>query len=94
MFILLLTYQKPLEEVDKYLESHKDYLNANYAAGHFVASGPRNPRIGGVILCKASRKEDVERLILEDPFHINKVANYEIIEFSAYKFADGFEKFL
>jgi len=49
MFIAILTYKKPLSEVDKYLQAHRDYLAEHYAAGDFIASGPQNPRIGGVM---------------------------------------------
>ena len=94
MFILLLTYQKPLEEVDKHLAAHKVYLDKNYAAGNFIASGRRNPRIGGVILCRASQKKVVEELIKEDPFYVYEVAKYEILEFEPTKFTEGFDRFL
>jgi len=94
MFILLLTYQKSLEEVDKHLAAHKVYLDKNYAAGNFIASGRRNPRIGGVILCRASQKEIVEELIKEDPFYAYEVAKYEILEFEPTKFTEGFDRFL
>ncbi|WP_321517219.1 YciI family protein [uncultured Bacteroides sp.] len=94
MYILLLTYQKPLEEVDKHLEAHKVYLEKNYKTGNFVASGRRNPRIGGVILCRAMGKKEVENLIKEDPFYAYEVAKYEILEFEPSKSAEGFEKFL
>ena len=50
MYILLLTYQKPLEEVDKHLAAHKIYLEKNYKAGNFLASGRRN-RITSKIMC-------------------------------------------
>jgi len=94
MYILLLTYQKSLEEVEKHLNAHKVYLEKNYKAGNFIASGRRNPRIGGVILCKGVEKKEVENLIKEDPFYIHEVAKYDILEFQPSKFAEGFEKFL
>lgn len=53
MFIAILTYKKPLSEVDKYLDAHRRYLAEHYAAGNFIASGPQTPRVGGVIMIKA-----------------------------------------
>ncbi len=35
MFIAILTYKKPLSEVDKYLQAHRDYLAEHYSAGDF-----------------------------------------------------------
>lgn len=81
MFILILTYQKALNEVDKHLEAHKQYLEKFYQSGNFIASGRQKPRIGGIILCNANNKEEVENIISHDPFCINQIAIYQIIEF-------------
>ncbi|WP_435574923.1 hypothetical protein [Bacteroides acidifaciens] len=32
MFIAILTYKKPLEEVDRFLRAHREYLAKHYAA--------------------------------------------------------------
>ena len=82
MFIAILTYKKPLEEVDRYLQAHRDYLAKHYAAGDFIASGPQTPRIGGVIMIKADNREAVDSIIVQDPFNINGIADYQIVEFT------------
>lgn len=82
MFIAILTYKKPLEEVDSFLQAHREYLAEHYAAGDFIASGPQTPRIGGVIMMKAESRETVNAIIAEDPFHINGIADYQIVEFT------------
>ncbi len=88
MFIAILTYKKPLSEVDKYLQAHRDYLAEHYASGHFIASGPQNPRIGGVIMIKAVDREAVNAIISQDPFNINGIADYQIVEFTPTMFCD------
>ncbi len=88
MFIAILTYKKPLEEVDRFLKAHRDYLAEHYAAGDFIASGPQNPRIGGVIMIKAANREDVNTIISQDPFNINGIADYQIVEFTPTMFCD------
>lgn len=88
MFIAILTYKKPLSEVDKYLQAHRDYLADHYAAGDFIASGPENPRIGGVIMIKATNHEAVNTIISQDPFNINGIADYRIVEFTPTMFCD------
>lgn len=60
MFIAILTYKKPLSEVDRFLQAHRDYLAKHYAAGDFIASGPQTPRIGGVIMIKAENRAAVD----------------------------------
>ena len=88
MFIAILTYKKPLSEVDKYLQAHRDYLVEHYAAGDFIASGPQNPRIGGVIMIKAADREAVSTIISQDPININGIADYQIVEFTPTMFCD------
>ncbi len=82
MFIAILTYKKPLDEVDQFLQAHREYLANQYADGDFIASGPQNPRVGGVIMMKAESREAVDAIIAEDPFHINGIADYQIVEFT------------
>ncbi|MCB2314234.1 YciI family protein [Clostridium tagluense] len=94
MFILSLNYIKPLEEVDREIKAHIQYLEKYYSLQKFVCSGRKNPRSGGIILCNAKNMEEVKRIISEDPFYINKIAEYEIVEFLPTKYADGFERFI
>lgn len=88
MFIAILTYRKPLEEVDRFLQVHRDYLAEHYAKGNFIASGPQNPRIGGVIMMKADSRAAVDAIISQDPFNINGIADYQIVEFTPTMFCD------
>lgn len=94
MYILILSYKKGLDAVELHLDAHKDYLNKHYKSGSFIASGRRNPRTGGVIICRANDEESVRSLISEDPFSEFGVADYEVIEFEPTMFAEGFEKFI
>jgi len=94
MFILLLKYLKPMEEVEKELENHIRYLDKYYSLGRFICSGRRNPRIGGVIICRSENEKEVKEILKEDPFYSKKIAEYEIVEFSPTKYTEGFEIFL
>ena len=87
MFIFSLTYLKPINEVEKYLEHY-------YQSGHFIASGRKVPRKGGVILCCADSHEQAMSIIQEDPFYIHHIAEYELIEFIPSKYAKEFEVFI
>lgn len=88
MFIAILTYKKPLSEVDRFLAAHREYLAKHYAAGDFIASGPQTPRVGGVIMIKANDRTAVEAIIAQDPFNINGIADYQIVEFSPTMFVN------
>ncbi|MDD2782238.1 YciI family protein [Sulfuricurvum sp.] len=91
MFIISLTYIKPLEEVDVLLEEHVVYLKEQYDLGHFLASGRKVPRTGGMILARGVSREDIETIITLDPFYRHGVAKYEITEFSPTMTSDELE---
>ena len=88
MFIAILTYKKPLEEVDRFLQAHREYLAGHNAGGDFIASGPQTPRVGGVIMIKAENRATVDSIIAQDPFNINGIADYQIVEFTPTMFCD------
>lgn len=94
MFLISLTYAKSLEVVDACLEKHVAFLEKHYGLGKFIFSGRKNPRVGGIILCKAENAAEVQSIIAEDPFHQEGIAEYDVIEFEPTKYAKGFEKFL
>ncbi|QLA17120.1 YciI family protein [Desulfolutivibrio sulfoxidireducens] len=81
MFVIIVDYVKPLADVDPWLEAHRAFLREQYAAGRFLASGPRRPRTGGVILAHARERAEVEALLENDPFKREGVAAYTILEF-------------
>lgn len=89
MFIAILTYKKTLSEVDRFLQAHRNYLAEHYAAGDFIASGPQLPRVGGVIMIKAESRTEVDSIIAKDPFNINSIADYQIVEFTPTMFCDN-----
>lgn len=94
MFIIILKYEKSIESVEKYLKEHVMFLEKYYALNKFICSGRQEPRTGGIILCNAKDKDEVNSIIKEDHFYINQVAKYEIIEFIPTKYADGFKEFI
>lgn len=81
MFIVSLSYIKPIAEVEKHLEAHVDFLKLHYEKKSFIASGRKVPRTGGVLLSNLESKEKLEQILTQDPFSVNKVAEFEIIEF-------------
>ncbi len=81
MFIVSLTYTVELNQVEEHLSAHIEYLDRQYAAGIFLASGRKVPRTGGIILAIANSKNELEEILTEDPFKVHSLAHYEIIEF-------------
>ena len=91
MFIVTLTYLKPVEDVDALMPGHIEWLNQGYDDGLFVASGRRIPRTGGVILARSGDEQALVDFLARDPFAIHGAARFDIVEFSATKTAPGAE---
>lgn len=81
MFVVLLSYVKPLSEVDRFVGEHREFLSHHYASGNFLLSGRKEPRSGGVILATAGTRAEIEAIVKNDPFYREKIAAYEIVEF-------------
>ena len=83
MFVIELTYKRPLAEIDAAMPSHVRFLKKHYATGTFLVSGRKIPRDGGVILAVGESKAAIEALIRDDPFVSNGLAEARVIEFRA-----------
>lgn len=81
MFIVSLHYIKSLNEVDRFVGEHRAFLERHYASGHFLLSGRKEPRTGGIILVNAKSRSEVEDIVRHDPFHREQIAAYDIVEF-------------
>ena len=94
MIILISKYLKPLEDVDKYLAAHRIFLKEAIDKGELVVCGSLNPRTGGVIISKHSSVGEARRWISSDPFVLNSISEYEVIEFNPTLSAPDFGAFL
>jgi uncharacterized protein YciI len=83
MFVIELIYRVPLAKIDASMRAHVAFLNKYYESGHFLVSGRKIPREGGVILALAGSRKEVEAIVQEDPFVERGFAEYRIIEFRA-----------
>jgi uncharacterized protein YciI len=81
MFIIDLHYIVPLDKLDAHMTAHVKFLKKYYDKNVFLTSGRKVPRTGGIILALASSKEEVEKIMLEDPFVTHKLSEFKIIEF-------------
>jgi uncharacterized protein YciI len=88
MFVIELLYKAPLAKIDAHMAAHVRFLKKYYAAGHFLVSGRKIPRDGGIILAVGQSRQQIETLIQEDPFHQHGLADFRIIEFRASQKAD------
>jgi uncharacterized protein YciI len=94
MFIISLTYKKPIEVVEKFIQEHILFLDKYYSLNKFVFSGRKNPRTGGIILATNVTPFEINEIIKEDPFQKHDISDYEIIEFIPTKYDKRFETFI
>ncbi|OBQ73735.1 YciI family protein [Mesorhizobium erdmanii] len=92
MFVVSLNYKVPLTEIDQLQAAHVEWLKACYAEGVFVASGPKKPRTGGIIIAQCPR-DILDARLAADPFARAGAADYEVTEFLARMTGPGLEAF-
>lgn len=94
MFVIELIYKVELSQIDANMRPHMAFLKQHYAAGHFVASGRKVPREGGVILALGESREQIEAIVKQDPFVARGLADFRIIEFRLSQRAESIDALL
>ena len=89
--IITLTYTMPMEEIDKFLIEHRAFLDLGYEKGMLLASGPQNPREGGIVLARGETIEEIKEFCKNDPFYQNKCAEYKFTEYIPVKYQKEFK---
>ncbi|MBS1502986.1 MAG: GTP cyclohydrolase [Bacteroidetes bacterium] len=82
MFIIDIHYTASAEEVDKHRDGHVAYLKKYIENNTFLVTGRKVPATGGILIANAASREEVEKIITEDTFYQNKVAEMTITEFT------------
>ena len=82
LYILLVQYTAPIERIDATLAQHRNFLQTGYDKDFLLASGPRTPREGGVIIGKFANRAAAENFSKQDPFVQQNLARYEILDFT------------
>ena len=93
MYVVSLTYKVPDEIVEFHLPAHVEWLQAAFDEGVFMVAGRKIPRTGGLLLSNAAR-ELLDAALAKDPFYVNGVADFEVMEFHANRVAPGYENLL
>lgn len=83
LFVIDIAYVVPFEQIEPVLAPHMEFVRRGYADGHFLMSGPKTPRTGGVVIAMGTSKAEIEALMAQDPFAVAGVVTMEITEFSA-----------
>jgi uncharacterized protein YciI len=92
VFIVTLRYVADLVAINAALPEHVAWLERQYAAGMFLASGRQVPRTGGIILTAHTSRADLEQCLKLDPFNRQGLAEYTIVEFIPSRVPAGLER--
>jgi uncharacterized protein YciI len=80
--IAIIRYRRSLDEVLAVLEQHRAYLRTLKDQGTLIASGPMDPRCGGVLLLRVPDDDvhgTLDTIRDGDPYVTFGVAQYEMI---------------
>lgn len=80
--IALIRYRRPLDDVLVVQEQHRAYLRSLKEAGTLIASGPLDPRSGGILLLRVPDDDVIGALDAVrdgDPYVTFGIAQYELI---------------
>lgn len=80
MFIVMLSFGRNRQEAPRWMEAHKDWINAGFASGMFQLSGSLVPSSGGALIAQARSRTEVEEFVALDPFVLNGVVEAAIHE--------------
>ena len=84
-FLVELTYIVEIAKIDEVITEHRAFLQIGYDKNILLMSGPKNPREGGVIIARGESVEALQEFFSNDPYSINKCAEYKFTEFMPVK---------
>lgn len=88
MYLVFLSYTRPMEEVNGLLEPHIAWIDRYFASGDFISAGRKDPRTGGMIMVKEMDRPRLDAILAQDPFQA--VAEYNVTKVNITRSADAF----
>jgi uncharacterized protein YciI len=94
MFIILLKFSKNREHASKFMDAHMKWLKQGFDDEVFILAGGIKPHSGGAIIAKNSSIELIKSRVTQDPFVIQNIVEFEILEINPSKMVEGFTELL
>jgi len=79
-FVVTIEYIKPMDVVEAHTPAHREFSAGLAKQGLLLASGPFNPRTGGMLILKADSEAAVMKTLEADPFKQLAIAKYTVRE--------------
>lgn len=80
-FLVDIQYRIPAAEMVEITAQHRAFLQEGYRRGMLLCSGPKLPKIGGLVIARAESQKDLEAFFANDPYHLRGVADHVYVEF-------------
>jgi uncharacterized protein YciI len=84
-YVVEITYRVPLPRIEQTVAAHRAHLQTGYDSGLLLSSGPQQPRVGGILIARATGRAELEAFIAQDPYQLEGLADYRLIEFQPVK---------
>ncbi len=81
MFLLIVNYIQPTDEVSKHVATHSEWVKKYIDEEIFLFAGPKKNKLGGAILVKSIDRDILDKILAEDSYVKEKVAEYQVIDF-------------
>jgi uncharacterized protein YciI len=88
MFLVITAYRDGRRPPQPVVEEHWGYLDARYAEGRLLCSGPQDSGTGGVLVVLADDEQAVRAMVDTDPLVREGHVTYSLTAFRATRAAD------
>ncbi len=89
MYILFINFTKSLQDIQPVFPAHLEFIDAHIKTGKFILSGGLTGKQSGVVLANINNGDELKALLAQDPFVLEQVAEYEIIEFTPSRYHES-----
>jgi|LADL02.1.fsa_nt_gi uncharacterized protein YciI len=84
-FLIEIDYTAPIEIINTLVTEHRAFLQTGYDKGWLLMSGPKNPKIGGIVIARAPSMQEIQTFFFNDPYQQHNAATYRFVEFEPVK---------
>lgn len=90
-FVVTIEYIQDMSVVEEHTPAHREFSAGLKQQGLLLASGPFNPRTGGMLILQAESIDKAVAIFDDDPFKKLAIAKYQIREWVPKVGAELFE---
>lgn len=90
LYLVTLTYVRPLAEVQAHLDTHRDWLVTYTRGGQILVAGPLEDRTGGFVLARSNSRDELDRMLALDSFAVHSLVEHQVRGFDAAMRAEAF----